>query len=96
MAHEIEKVFAVFARFAAGRLHHHATFTRMTPSEQPRNANNLYPVEVAFNSPQQSLRWDSLKPYVLVEWPAAAAAPGADGEKPLGRARSRAAHAELA
>lgn len=44
-----------------------ATFTRMTPSEQPRNANNLYPVEVAFNSPQQSLRWDSLKPYVLVD-----------------------------
>ena len=43
-----------------------ATFTRLTPLEQPRNANNQYPVEVQFNSPQQSLRWDSLKPYVLV------------------------------
>jgi len=43
-----------------------ATFTRLTPLEQPRNPNNLYPVEVQFNSPQQSLRWDSLKPYVLV------------------------------
>ena len=43
-----------------------ATFTRMTPGEQPRNANNLYPVEVAFNSSQQSLRWDSLRPYVVV------------------------------
>jgi hypothetical protein len=42
------------------------TFTRLTPLEQPRNANNLYPVEVQFNSTQQSLRWDSLKPYVLV------------------------------
>jgi hypothetical protein len=42
------------------------TFTRLTPLEQPRNANNLYPVEVQFNSSQQSLRWDSLKPYVLV------------------------------
>ena len=43
-----------------------ATFTRMTPSEQPRNADNLYPVEVAFNSGQQSLRWDSIRPYVVV------------------------------
>jgi len=43
-----------------------ATFTRLTPLEQPRNANNLYPVEVQFNSPQQSLRLDSIKPYVLV------------------------------
>ena len=41
-------------------------FTRLTPNEQPRNANNLYPVEVAFNSQQQSLRWDSIQPYVLV------------------------------
>jgi hypothetical protein len=43
-----------------------ATFTRLTPGEQPRNANNLYPVEVAFDSAQQSLRWDSIQPAVLV------------------------------
>lgn len=43
-----------------------ATFTNLTPLEQTRNANNLYPVEVAFNSQQQSLRWESLHPYVLV------------------------------
>lgn len=42
-----------------------STFTRLSPLEQPRNANNLYPVEVQFNTRQQSLRWDSLKPYVL-------------------------------
>ncbi|HUA67038.1 MAG TPA: hypothetical protein VMA13_00705 [Candidatus Saccharimonadales bacterium] len=42
-----------------------ATFTNLTPLEQPRNANNLYPVEVAFNSQQQSLQWDSIHPYVL-------------------------------
>ena len=42
------------------------TFTRLTPNQQPRNANNLYPVEVAFNSQQQSLRWESIQPYVLV------------------------------
>ncbi len=41
------------------------TFTRLTPLEQPRNPNNLYPVEVVFNSSQQSLRWESIKPYVL-------------------------------
>lgn len=42
------------------------TFTRLTPLEQARNPNNLYPVEVVFNSSQQSLRWESIKPYVLV------------------------------
>ena len=41
-------------------------FTRLTPGQQPRNANNLYPVEAAFDSNQQSLRWDSVKAYVLV------------------------------
>lgn len=43
-----------------------ATFTRLSPLEQSRNANNLYPVEVQFNSPQQSLRVESIKPFVLV------------------------------
>lgn len=43
-----------------------ATFTNLTPLQQTRNANNLYPVEVAFTSPQTSLRWDSIHPYVLV------------------------------
>jgi len=42
------------------------TFTRLTPLEQPRNSNNLYPVEVILNSSQQSLRWESIQPYVLV------------------------------
>jgi len=44
-----------------------ATFTRLTPLEQPRNDNNLYPVEVSFHSSQQSLRWDSVHAYVLVD-----------------------------
>jgi len=43
-----------------------AEFTRLTPNVQPRNANNLYPVETALESKQQSLRWDSIKAYVLV------------------------------
>ena len=42
------------------------TFTNLSASRQPRNANQLYPVGVAFHSRQQTLRWDSIKPYVLV------------------------------
>jgi len=42
------------------------TFTRLTPNQQPRNPDNLYPVETAFDSRQESLRWDSIKAYVLV------------------------------
>lgn len=42
-------------------------FTRLSPAMQPRNPDNQYPVEVAFNSQQQSLRWESIKPFVLVD-----------------------------
>jgi len=44
-----------------------ATFTRLTPLQQPRNPSGYYPVEVAFNSKQQSLRWESIQPYVVVD-----------------------------
>ena len=44
-----------------------ATFTRLTPNLQPRNTDNLYPVEVAFHTQQQALRWDSIKPYVVAD-----------------------------
>jgi len=40
-------------------------FTGLNALQQPRNANNLYPVEVAFNSQQQSLRWETIQPYVI-------------------------------
>lgn len=40
--------------------------TNLTPQLQSRNANNLYPVEVAFTSHQQNIRWDSVKPSVIV------------------------------
>jgi len=43
------------------------TFTNLTPLQQTRNANNLYPVEVAFNTSQQSFRWESIQPYVLAD-----------------------------
>lgn len=43
-----------------------ATFTNLTPKQQVRNANALYPVEVAFNSRQQSLQWNSIHPQIVV------------------------------
>lgn len=43
-----------------------STFTNLTPLQQTRNSNNLYPVEVAFSSPDVSLRWDTIHPYLLV------------------------------
>ena len=45
-----------------------ATFTRLTPNIQPRNSKtNLYTVETAFDTQQQSLREDSIKAYAVVD-----------------------------
>jgi len=40
--------------------------TNLSAQRQLRNANNLYPVEVLFDSQQQSLKWDSVKAYAIV------------------------------
>jgi hypothetical protein len=40
--------------------------TNLTPRQQTRNSNNLYPVEVAFSSKQQNVRWETVKPTVIV------------------------------
>ncbi len=42
------------------------SFTNLTPSQQTRSTNNLYSVEVEFVSSQQTLRWDSMRPQILV------------------------------
>jgi hypothetical protein len=44
-----------------------ATFTNLSALQQPRTPTHLYPVEVAFNSKQQALRWDSIKAYAAVD-----------------------------
>jgi hypothetical protein len=41
-------------------------FTNLTPQQQVRNANNLYPVEVAVASRQQSMRWETIRPQIVV------------------------------
>jgi hypothetical protein len=43
-----------------------ATFTNLSPRQQVRNANNLYPVEVALTSRQQTLRWNTIQPQIVV------------------------------
>jgi len=42
------------------------SFTRLTPVQQPRNPDNIYSVETAFDSQQQSIRWDSIQAYIVV------------------------------
>ena len=73
-----------------------STFTRVTPQEQPRNANNLYPVEVVFNSNQQSLRWDSLKPLCAGQRRAFTRCARCRWCRTAGRARARAADGQRA
>ena len=43
-----------------------ATFTNLTPQQQVRSTNNLYTVEVALATRQQTMRWDSIKPQIMV------------------------------
>ncbi len=43
-----------------------SVITNLTPLHQSRTTNNLYRVEVAFNSQQQTIRWPSIKPKILV------------------------------
>jgi hypothetical protein len=40
--------------------------TNLTPSQTPRSASGLYPFEVALDSNQQTIRKETLTPYVLV------------------------------
>lgn len=42
------------------------TLTNLSANYQTRRPDGLYPVAVAFDTRQQSLRWDSIKPYVVV------------------------------
>ena len=43
-----------------------STITNLTPSQQPRNAAGLYPVAVAWDTGQATIRPQSLTPQVVV------------------------------
>ncbi len=40
--------------------------TNLTPQQQTRNPDNQYLVEVAFNSRQETIRWQSIKPKIVI------------------------------
>lgn len=42
------------------------TFTNLTPQQQIRTPNNLYQVEAALDTRQETLRWSSIRASVLV------------------------------
>jgi len=42
------------------------TITNLTPSNLPRNPNNLYPFEVTFETAQKSIRENTIKPHVMI------------------------------
>ena len=42
------------------------TITNLTPQRQTRSTNNVYAVEVALASTQQTLRWSSIQPRIVV------------------------------
>ncbi|MBC8002778.1 MAG: hypothetical protein H7X97_09335 [Opitutaceae bacterium] len=43
-----------------------STITNLTPAKAPRNSSGLYPVEVSWQTRQQSLKAGTLKPQVMV------------------------------
>lgn len=43
-----------------------STITNLTASQQRRNPNGLYPVDLAWDTRQQTVRAESLTPYVVV------------------------------
>jgi hypothetical protein len=42
--------------------------TNLTPSTLPRNPDGNYPIEMVVDSNQQSLRFDSIQPFVVMGW----------------------------
>ena len=40
--------------------------TNLTPPQQTHNPDNQYRLEVAFNSRQETIRWQSIKPKIVV------------------------------
>jgi hypothetical protein len=42
------------------------TISNLTPTQHPRNPNNLYPFEVTFDTNQKTVREQTLKPYVMI------------------------------
>ena len=66
-----------------------ASFTRVTPLQQPRNANNLYPVEVIFNSEPAVVALGQPQALRSGQWRTLSAASRADCAKTAGKVLCR-------
>ncbi len=44
-----------------------STVTNLTPSRQARNATGVYPVEAIWDTNEQAVRLDSIKPVVIID-----------------------------
>ena len=53
---------ALFAMFCGCS----TTISNLTPSQQPRNPDNLYPFEVTFDTNEKAIRENTLKPSVMI------------------------------
>jgi hypothetical protein len=42
------------------------SFTNLTPTVQERNTTNQYPVEVSLDCSRQTLRWDTIRPSIVI------------------------------
>ena len=45
-----------------------STITNLSPTKQVRNASGMYPIEVAWDTQQQTVRTDSLTPTVVIDF----------------------------
>ena len=43
-----------------------STVTNLTATTQPRNSSNLYPIEYQWDTTQQTIKPDSIQPFVMV------------------------------
>lgn len=56
-------ILAILALFLTGCS---TTITNLTPSQLPRNPDNLYPFEVTFDTSQKSIREETIRPAVMI------------------------------
>jgi hypothetical protein len=62
----IKKLFPVFLLGLAMAGCTTATVTNLSPQRELRNPNGLYPIEAALTSRQQTMRWETIRPSVVI------------------------------
>jgi uncharacterized protein YceK len=62
----MRKIFLSFLLVAPLLISGCSSITNLTPSKLPRNSTGFYQVEAAWHSRQRTIRYDSMKPLVMV------------------------------